>query len=79
LAIGIVLGLVICWVMTVTRAVRFPPEIAKVYYLTWLPFKPEPLHILMIAVLGGGLVWLASLLPARRARRLKITEALRYE
>ncbi|MCC6129655.1 MAG: ABC transporter permease [Acidobacteria bacterium] len=79
LAIGIVFGLLVCWLMTVTRAVRFPPEIAKVYYLTWLPFKPEPLHILGIAVVGGLLVWAASLMPARRAKRMKITEALRYE
>src|ERR1017187_245857 len=73
-AIGIV-----AIVLTVFRVVRFPPEIAKVYYLTWMPFRPEPLHVLGILGIGLLLVLGASLFPARRASRMNPSEALRYE
>jgi lipoprotein-releasing system permease protein len=76
---GILFGLSVCFVLTTTRAVRFPPEIAKVYYLSWMPFRPEPLHLVAILFVGLLLVLVASLLPARRATRLSPAEALRYE
>jgi lipoprotein-releasing system permease protein len=76
---GTLFGVVACWVLTATRAVRFPPEIARVYYLTWMPFRPEPLPVLAVLVVGGLLVVASSLLPARRASRLAPAECLRYE
>jgi lipoprotein-releasing system permease protein len=79
LLLGILFGTAVCWVLTTFRLVRFPPEIAKVYYLSWMPFKPEPLHLLAIFGVGMLLVLLASVLPARRASRLNPAEALRYE
>ena len=79
LLLGVFFGLAVCAVLTATRAVRFPPEIAKVYYLSWMPFRPEPLHILGILGVGLLLVLLASALPARRAARLAPADALRYE
>lgn len=79
LVLGVVLGLVICFVLTATHAVRFPPEIAKVYYLSWMPFRPEPFAVLAILGVGFLLVLVASLMPARRAARLLPAEALRYE
>ena len=79
LVLGIAFGLVVCAFLTFFRVVRFPPEIAKVYYLTWMPFRPEPLHVLGILGVGLLLVLLASALPARRAARLNPSDALRYE
>ena len=79
LLLGIGFGVAVCAVLTAFRLVRFPPEIAKVYYLSWMPFRPEPLHLLAVLVLGLLLVLLASHLPARRAARLNTAEALRYE
>lgn len=79
LVLGTLFGVVACAVLTATRAVRFPPEIARVYYLTWMPFRPEPLAVLAVLAVGGLLVLAASLLPARRASRLAPAESLRYE
>ncbi len=79
LLLGIGFGVLVCFVLTTLRLVRFPPEIAKVYYLSWMPFRPEPLHLLAIFGVGMLLVLFASELPARRASRLNPAEALRYE
>jgi lipoprotein-releasing system permease protein len=79
LALGVLFGLLVCFLLTAFRAVRFPPEIAKVYYLTWMPFRPEPLHVLAILLVGLLLVLGASVLPARRAARMNPADALRYE
>lgn len=76
---GTLFGLLVCWVLTAFRLVRFPPEIARVYYLAWMPFRPEPLHVAAIVGAGLLLVLLASLRPARRAVRLDVADALRYE
>lgn len=77
--LGTLSGLAICALLTATRAVRFPPEIARVYYVSWMPFRPEPRDVLVIAVTGLLLVLAAAALPARRAARLAPSEALRYE
>jgi lipoprotein-releasing system permease protein len=79
LLLGIGFGVAVCAVLTAFRLVRFPPEIAKIYYLSWMPFRPEPLHLVAIFAVGMLLVLLASHLPARRAARLEAAEALRYE
>ena len=79
LALGVLFGVLVCFLLTVFRAVRFPPEIAKVYYLSWMPFKPEPLHVFGILAIGFLLVLGASALPARRAARMNPADALRYE
>ncbi len=79
LVAGVSFGLLVCFFLTAFHVVRFPPEIAKVYYLTWMPFRPEPLHVAGILVVGLLLVFGASLLPARRAARMNPSEALRYE
>ncbi len=79
LVLGVAFGLLACAFLTAFHVVRFPPEIAKVYYLAWMPFRPEPLHVLAILGIGLLLVLLASALPARRAARMNPSDALRYE
>src|ERR1035437_2533776 len=79
LVLGVVFGLAVCFLLTVFRVVRFPPEIAKVYYLTWMPFRPEPLHVLGLLGAAPLLFLGASVLPARGAARMNASEALRYE
>lgn len=77
--LGTLSGLGICALLTATRAVRFPEEIARVYYVSWMPFRPEPRDVLAIAATGLLLVLVAAAFPARRAARLAPAEALRYE
>ena len=77
--LGTLSGVAICALLTATRAVRFPAEIARIYYISWMPFRPEPRDVLAIAVTGLLLVLAAAALPARRASRLAPSEALRYE
>lgn len=77
--LGTLSGVAICALLTATKAVRFPAEIARVYYISWMPFRPEPRDVLAIAVTGLLLVLAAAALPARRAARLAPSEALRYE
>ncbi len=79
LVLGTLFGLAACAFLTAFRVVRFPPEIARVYYLEWMPFRPEPLHVAAILGVGLLLVLLAAALPARRAARLAPADALRYE
>lgn len=77
--LGTGLGVLLCALLTATRAVRFPAEIARVYYVSWMPFRPEPRDVLVIAATGFLLVLAAAALPARRAARLAPADALRYE
>ena len=77
--LGTLTGVAACALLTATRAIRFPAEIARVYYISWMPFRPEPRDVLAIAVTGLLLVLAAAALPARRAARLAPSEALRYE
>ena len=60
---GIVFGCIVSWIMTVTRALRFPPGLARVYMVDSIPFIPTPLHILGIASVCMLIVFLASLWP----------------
>ncbi len=77
--VGTVTGVALCALLTATKAVRFPAEIARVYYISWMPFRPEPRDVLAIAVVGLLLVLAAAAFPARRAARLAPADALRYE
>jgi lipoprotein-releasing system permease protein len=79
IGLGLLFGTAICVFLTTFRVIRFPPAIAKVYYISWMPFRPEPLHLAAIGAAGLALVLIASILPARRAARLGAAEALRYE
>ena len=66
--LGTVSGVAICALLTATRAVRFPAEIARVYYISWMPFRPEPRDVLAIAVTGLLLVLLAAAFPGPPGR-----------
>lgn len=77
--LGTFSGVAICALLTATKAIRFPAEIARVYYISWMPFRPELRDVAAIAVTGLLLVLAAAAFPARRAARLAPADALRYE
>jgi lipoprotein-releasing system permease protein len=78
-AIGIGLGVVVCWVLTRFELVSFGPEIAQVYFVSSIPFVTRPSDLAIIAAFTITVSLLASLIPSARAARLRPVEALRHE
>src|SRR5205085_3111949 len=77
--VGVVTGVVICWVITRFELVSFPPEIAQVYFVSSIPFITTARDLLSIAGFSMLVSFLATILPSMRAARLNPVEALRYE
>ena len=78
-AIGIGLGVVVCWVLTRFELVSFGPEIAQVYFVSSIPFVTRPLDLAVIATFTITVSLLASIIPSARAARLQPVDALRHE
>ena len=76
---GLILGSLICWVITRFELVSFPPEIAEVYFVSSIPFITRPVDLTVIALFSVSVAFLATIVPAARAARLNPVEALRYE
>ena len=76
-AVGITLGCVASWIMTITRAIRFPPGLARVYMVDSIPLVPSILHLLAVAVVCLFLVLAASVWPAWKTSRMDPVAALR--
>jgi lipoprotein-releasing system permease protein len=78
-ATGMLLGVVICWVITRYNLVSFPPEIAQVYFVSSIPFVTRPIDLTIIAAFSLIVSFGATILPSLRAARLNPVEALRHE
>lgn len=78
-ATGLLLGTLICWIMTRFELLSFPPEIAEVYYVSSIPFITQPWQLAGIGAFAILVSFLATILPSSRAARLNPVEALRYE
>jgi len=78
-ATGVLLGVVICWVITRFHLVAFPPEIAEVYFVSSIPFVTRGRDLAVIALFAIVVSFLATVLPSMRAARLNPVEALRHE
>jgi lipoprotein-releasing system permease protein len=76
-AAGIVIGCVASWIMTATRAIRFPPGLARVYMVDSIPLIPAPLLVAAIAATCMALVFFASLWPAWKTSQQDPVMALR--
>jgi ABC-type lipoprotein release transport system permease subunit len=61
---GLAFGCTVSWIMTVTRAVRFPPGLARVYMVDSIPLIPTVIHITAIAGICLLIVLLSSIWPA---------------
>jgi lipoprotein-releasing system permease protein len=78
-ATGILIGIVICWLITRFNLVSFPPEIAQVYFVSSIPFITRPIDLTIIAAFSIVVSFGATILPSLRAARLNPVEALRHE
>jgi lipoprotein-releasing system permease protein len=78
-AAGIAFGALICWAVTTFRLLRFPPGVAEIYFVSYIPFRLRPLDLAAISLFSAATILLAAWLPARSAARVDIAEALRYE
>lgn len=74
---GIFFGSMISWIMTATRAVRFPPGLARVYMVDSIPLIPSPLHLAAVAGICLVIVFLASVWPAWQTSRQDPVASLR--
>jgi lipoprotein-releasing system permease protein len=77
--LGVLFGVAVCWTATEFRLLSFPPGVAEIYFVSFLPFLVRPLEVAGIVVFSAAAILAASWLAARRAARVDIAEALRYE
>lgn len=78
-ATGVILGVVICWLITRFRLVSFPPDIAEVYFVSSIPFITRAIDLTIISAFSLIVSFLATIVPSMRAARLNPVEALRHE
>jgi lipoprotein-releasing system permease protein len=78
-AAGIVFGWLICRAATLFRLLSFPPGVAEIYFVSFIPFLVRAVDLAAIVGFSALAILLASWVPARRASRVNIAEALRYE
>ncbi len=77
IATGITLGCAASWIMTATRAVRFPPGLARVYMVDSIPFVPALHHLAAVGGVCLLIVLLASIWPAWKTSRQDPVVSLR--
>jgi lipoprotein-releasing system permease protein len=78
-AIGIVVGTLVCWIITEFKLVSFPPEIAEVYFVSSIPFITRWRDLAIIAAFSIVVSFIATIIPSMRAARLNPVDALRHE
>src|SRR5262249_27722091 len=78
-AAGILFGWAICKAATAFRLLSFPPGVAEIYFVSFIPFLVRVVDLAAIVGFSALAILLASWLPARRAARIDIPDALRYE
>jgi len=73
---GLIAGYAFAWI---AGAYRLIPLDAQIYAVSYVPFHPNFLDGLWIAIAAMGIAILATLFPAREAARLLPVEILRFE
>lgn len=75
---GVALGLGLVWLLTALGLPRFTPEIASIYGVDRIPLSLRAGDLVVVMLLGLMEVFLAALLPARRAASRDPVEVLRW-
>ena len=78
-AAGVLFGWAICRAATLFRLLSFPPGVAEIYFVSFIPFVVRAADLAAIVGFAALAILLASWVPARRAARVHLAEALRYE
>ncbi len=78
-ALGILIGVLVCWVLTTFHLVSFPPDIAEVYFVSSIPFVTRPVDLGIIAGFSLLVSFLATIVPSLRAAKVNPVEGLRHE
>ena len=78
-AAGVLFGAAICKAATAFKLLSFPPGVAEIYFVSFLPFQVRLADLTAIVAFSAAAILLASWVPARRAARVDLAEALRYE
>jgi len=73
--LGVLLGIVICYVLKHYPFIKLP---GNIYYFTTLPVQLQFADVLTIALAAMGICFLATLYPAKQAARLNPVDAIRY-
>jgi lipoprotein-releasing system permease protein len=76
---GVAFGVLVCWTMTRFRLLSFPPGVAEIYFVSYIPFLVRGRDLAAIVGFSALAILIAAWFPARRAASLDIAEALRYE
>jgi lipoprotein-releasing system permease protein len=74
--VGAALGLGVSYVADRYRLIALPGD---VYQITWLPFRIEPLDVVIVVLSALAVCFVATIYPARQAARLDPAEALRNQ
>jgi lipoprotein-releasing system permease protein len=79
IAAGVAFGWFVCETATATRLLSFPPGVAEIYFVSFIPFLVRLRDVAAIVAFSAAVILVASWVPARLAARTNIADALRYE
>jgi lipoprotein-releasing system permease protein len=75
-SLGLVLGLVWCWLANTFKLIRLPVDI---YQISYVPFHARPLDLALIVLVTLSITFISTLFPSRRAAKIDPVQALKYE